>query len=54
MTESKRYASHYEHLNDQRRTEAATRPTPVTLPSSAYGPQDLEWSITGSSDIGWG
>lgn len=51
MTQSKRYAAHYEQLNDQRRAEA--HPAPVTLPSSAYGPNELEWSRAGEDVWVW-
>jgi hypothetical protein len=42
MTQSKRYAAHYDELNQRRAQQAS--PRPVTLPQQAYGPTPLEWT----------
>ena len=42
VTKNRRYEAHYDALNDRRIAEAEQRP--CTLPSSAYGPQPIEWA----------
>jgi hypothetical protein len=43
VTKNKRYEAHYDHLNDQRIAQAADRPSPVTLPPPAWGPNKVQW-----------
>lgn len=47
MTKNRRYEAYYDALNDQRIAEAS--PRPLTLPASAYGPNELEWVPIGQS-----
>lgn len=47
MTKNRRYEAYYDALNDKKISEASE--PPITLPSSAYGPQELEWVPRGTS-----
>lgn len=47
MTKNRRYETHYDALNDQRIAQA--EPPPCAIPSSAYGPQRIEWVPAGQS-----
>lgn len=47
MTKNRRYEAHYDTLNDRKIAEAPSRPT--TLPTRAYGPNELAWLPRGVS-----
>lgn len=50
---NRRYEAHYDHLNDMRVDEAASRLTPTTLPQQAFGRVPIEWVRPGLPVWAW-
>lgn len=53
MTKNRRFEAHYDHLNDMRVEEAASRLTPTTLPQQAFGRVPIEWVRPGLPVWAW-